>query len=743
MKRLCLLLLPLILYAFSDFAVAQTQACPVTYSVANSWSGGFQAGFTIKNTGTTPINGWTVTWTFPGNQQITQLWGGTVTSQGETITVTNLSWDGSIPPGGTMNSVGFTANGASTPAPSAFLLNGVACGSQSGGTPPATPTGLAAKAGNGQVALSWNASTGAVSYNVERSTTNGGPYSIVGTPTVTNFTDTTVTNGISYFYVVNAANLAGTSANSAQVTATPSGSIPNVTITINPGSTQPISPWIYGINNLSQVPNAPKVTLNRLGGNRWTAYNWTTNASNAGSDFNFQSDNFLSSSSIPGEAVRPTIASDIAAGAATLMTVQLQGLVSADEAGPVSTANPPDLTRFKTVVDKKSTVSSAPFTTTPLTTGPVFMDEFVWAMDQKFPGVGIFGGSTQTPVFVNLDNEPELWSSTHLEVQGPNRIAPGTYITNTITLAKALKDQFPNMTIFGPAHYGFLGVYNWQTSLTSTPNGMDWFPDMYLQALASASATYGRPLVDVYDFHWYPEDYDANSLRVTSMTSSTLTDAQMQLVVQAPRNLWDATFTDPGNSNPWPNSVLGNTPLQFLPRLKAKIASEFPSMKLSISEYEAGAFNNIAGTVAQADELGVFASQGLFAAMFWPPGGTFDYSMAGFRAYRNFDGANSNFGDTLMQSTSSNVQNVVVYASKDSTKAGRVVFVAINRANSPQIAAITGAPLSGTAHMYQITATTAQGQTPITPVAIGQTAVSGSSLTLTLPAYSVTTIDVH
>jgi hypothetical protein len=497
------------------------------------------------------------------------------------------------------------------------------------------------------------------------------------------------------------------------------------------------------VNNAAGIPNLPHVTLNRLGGNRWTAYNWTTNASNAGSDFNFQSDNFLSSSNIPGEAVRPTIASDITAGMASMMTVQLQGLVSGDESGPVSTANPPDLTRFKTVVDKKSTVSAAPFTTTPLTTGPVFMDEFAWAMNQKFSGSGIFGASTQTPVFVSLDNEPELWSSTHLEVQGATRITPDDYIAKTLTLTKALKDQFPDMTIFGPVHYGFLGVYNWQTSLNATPTGVDWFTDKYLQALASASATYGRPLVDVYDFHWYPEDYDANSLRVTSMTSSTLTDAQMQLVVQAPRNLWDATFTDPGNSNPWPNGVLGNSPIQILPRLKAKIATEFPSMKLSISEYEAGGFNNIAGTVAQADELGVFATQGVFAAMFWPPGGTFDYSMAGFRAYRNFDGASSNFGDTLLQSTSSNVEKVVVYASKDSTHPNRVVFVAINRASSAQITAINGAPLSGTAHMFQITAATAQGQNPVTPVAIGQTAVSGSSLTLTLPAYSVTTIDVH
>jgi hypothetical protein len=739
MKRLCLLLLAVISYAGCGFAAAQT--CPVTYTVVNSWQGGFQAGISITNTGTTAINGWTLSWTFSGNQQISQLWGGNVTSQGEAITVTSLSWDANIPVGGTMSSVGFIASGAAT-TPTAFVLNGVACGSGGGGPPPA-PTGLTATPGNGRVTLSWSSSTGAVSYNVGRSTTSGGPYTTVGMPTAISFTDTSVTNGITYFYVVKAANLSGTGPNSTQVSVTPSGAISNVTVTINPANTQPISPWIYGINGFGSIPNVPHVTLERLGGNRWTAYNWTTNASNAGSDFIFESDNFLSSSSIAGEAVRPTIASDIAGGMATLMTVQLQGLVSADENGPVSTSNPPDMTRFDAVVDKKSTVSAAPFTATPLKTGPVFMDEFVWDMDQKFTGAGIFGASTQTPTFVDLDNEPELWNTTHLEIQGSAPITSDNYIAKTVTLTKALKDQFPNMTIFGPVHYGFLGIYNWQTELAATPTGTNWFADKYLRALSSASATYGRPLVDVYDFHWYPEDYDANGLRVTSMTSSTLTDAQMQLVVQAPRNLWDPTFTDPGNSNPWVNQTLGNSPIQILPRLKAKIASEFPSMKLSISEYEAGAFNNIAGTVAQADELGVFATQGVFAAMFWPPGGTFDYSMAGFRAYRDFDGANSNFGDILLQSTSSNAQNVVVYASKDSTNPNRVVLVAINRASSSQITAINGTALSGTAHMYQITAATAQGQAAVAPVAMGQTAVSGSSLTLTLPAYSVTTIDIR
>ena len=126
----------------------------------------------------------------------------------------------------------------------------------------------------------------------------------------------------------------------------------------------------------------------------------------------------------------------------------------------------------------------------------------------------LFSGTSSTPAFVDLDNEPDLWNSTHLEVQGPTEITPAAYIAKTLSVSEALKTTFPNIVIFGPSHYGFLGVYNFQGGVTgTTPTGENWFPDEYFQALATASATFGRPLVDVYDFHWYPEDYDAGSTR--------------------------------------------------------------------------------------------------------------------------------------------------------------------------------------------------------------------------------------
>ena len=505
-------------------------------------------------------------------------------------------------------------------------------------------------------------------------------------------------------------NSIGESANSAEASAKPATTAADVTITINPANTKPISPYIYGLNfYFGNSDPPPMLTLDRDGGNRWTAYNWETNASNAGSDYLYENDNYLSSSTVPAEAVRGFIAQDQGASMASLITVQLQGLWPETKAAPSASASPPDLTRFKTVVDKKSTVSAVPFTITPPTTDAnVYMDELVWALDQKLPG--IFGTNPAHPAFLSLDNEPELWNSTHLEIQGPPRLPPTTTSPKRSHLTKAIKDQFPNMVIFGPVHYGFQGIYNWQGELSATPSGANWFPDKYLQAL--------KLLPPLTESHWstcttsigMPKTTTPAAIESSNLTATTLTDAQVQLIVQSPRNLWDPTYTDAGNSNPWIYQELGSTPINILGRLQAKINAENPGMKISVSEYESGGQNHIAGTIAQADNLGIFGAQGVFAASFWPPNGTYSYALAGFRAFRGFDGASASFGDTSLQSSSSNVQNVVVYASTDSTTPGRVVFVAINRSTSAQVTEITGQSLSGTAYLYQMTAASAQTQ---------------------------------
>jgi hypothetical protein len=93
-------------------------------------------------------------------------------------------------------------------------------------TAPAAPLNLTASGGNQQISLAWTASTGATSYNVKRAATNGGPYTTVASPAGTSYTDTTVTNGTTYYYVVTAVSTSGESANSNLASATPNATPP-------------------------------------------------------------------------------------------------------------------------------------------------------------------------------------------------------------------------------------------------------------------------------------------------------------------------------------------------------------------------------------------------------------------------------------------------------------------------------------------------------------------------------------
>ena len=91
-------------------------------------------------------------------------------------------------------------------------------------SPPSAPAGLAATVGDGTVTLTWNAGGGATSYTVQRATVSGGPYATRGTvtsPSPTTYTDSGLTDGTTYYYVVSGSNSAGTSPNSAELAATP------------------------------------------------------------------------------------------------------------------------------------------------------------------------------------------------------------------------------------------------------------------------------------------------------------------------------------------------------------------------------------------------------------------------------------------------------------------------------------------------------------------------------------------
>ncbi|MEU6721292.1 cellulose binding domain-containing protein [Nonomuraea sp. NPDC046802] len=88
--------------------------CSAAIETVNSWDGGFQSTVTVR-AGSTPVDGWSVNWAWPGGQSISSLWNGTQSGSGSAVTVRNASYNGSVAAGAS-TTFGFTANGtAATP----------------------------------------------------------------------------------------------------------------------------------------------------------------------------------------------------------------------------------------------------------------------------------------------------------------------------------------------------------------------------------------------------------------------------------------------------------------------------------------------------------------------------------------------------------------------------------------------------------------------------------------------------
>lgn len=115
----------------SNQAGATTQggiSCHIAYSITTQWNVGFGTAVTIQNTGSAPINGWRLTWTWPGDQQITQSWNANYSQTGQNATLTNATWNGAISAGATVSGIGFNGSySGSNPSPTAFYVNGALC----------------------------------------------------------------------------------------------------------------------------------------------------------------------------------------------------------------------------------------------------------------------------------------------------------------------------------------------------------------------------------------------------------------------------------------------------------------------------------------------------------------------------------------------------------------------------------------------------------------------------------------
>jgi Glycoside hydrolase family 44 len=579
-----------------------------------------------------------------------------------------------------------------------------------------------------------------------------------------------------------------------------------VQFTVDAAQRQPISRLIYGVNFREGknwgTNDTSLTTLNRFGGNRLTTFNWETNESNCGNDCGggFPNDRLLAFDlKDPGEvggAVRRQIDATFRRGrSAVTVTVPIAGWVAADHQGdtaPAPVAPSPDQPatpgrRFRRSEARNPKGATAhPDTRDDV----VYQDDFIKWLETRYPPAS---RDPARPVLVTLDNEPDLWGGTHVEIRG--RTASGgevltgfeELVSRTISYGAAVKDVAPNAIVLAPGLSGWFGFQS--LSHRRAPDGYSWYIDYFLEKIRLASDAQGRRLVDVLDVHWYPEARNTCGTGETPCWSERIgndfqpqTRSVIEARLQAPRSLWDSTYVEnswvaksvPGCSHLDVSRVLAKLakavegqhvsrsdlatacPIRLLPRLKESIARYAPGTKIGVTEYYFGRGGDISGAIAQADVLGIFGREGVYAAALWPSAGIYAYNkpagactgdescatlayrclFSAFKAYLDYDGKGGRFGDTALAASTSDVASTSVYASADAADPDRMVLVAINKSDAPVSAtlSIRNARAFSSAQAWRVTGGIGSCAGP---GASEKVAVAANSAQLTLPAYSI------
>ncbi len=147
------------------------------------------------------------------------------------------------------------------------------------GSQPSAPANLTALGTNLLVDVEWSSSSGAMGYYLKRSTTNGGPYSIIASPAVTNYSDSAVIPGTVYYYVVSATNSAGESPSSIQASAQPLPSLLATNISFQVSGNQLQLSWPP--DHLGWVLQTQTNDLNNGIGSNWVTVPGSTNVNSA------------------------------------------------------------------------------------------------------------------------------------------------------------------------------------------------------------------------------------------------------------------------------------------------------------------------------------------------------------------------------------------------------------------------------------------------------------------------------
>ncbi|HTV41090.1 MAG TPA: glycoside hydrolase family 44 protein [Candidatus Sulfotelmatobacter sp.] len=485
-----------------------------------------------------------------------------------------------------------------------------------------------------------------------------------------------------------------------------------VTVQINTlANRHAISPQIYGVafatsNQLADL----NFTMNRMGGNNETRDNWEINAHNLDADWYFESYPD-SASTTPGNTVDAFVANSKESSAQPLITISMIGWMpylgsgrailysySTNKYGPQKSTDP----YLPAAGDGlSSTNNNQPITwnnpdDANFPTNANFEQGLVQHLMQQW------GASTNGGVgYYIMDNEHSIWFQTHQDIHPVGPTMQEIW-GDMRTYASMVKSNDPNALVLGPEEWGWSGYlysgydqqwagqhgdYNPNDYPDRTANGDWYYCPWLLHQFQLYQNTNQQRLLDYFTVHCYPQENNVNGNAVDPTTEL--------LRNQSTRIFWDSNYVDPS----WINSVIA-----LIPLMKTWVATNYPGTKIGITEYNWGAEPYMNGATAQADILGIFGSQGLDLATRWETPTNTSPTYLAMKMYRNYDGNKSTFGDTSVQTTVPDPDDLDAFAAVRSSDGALTVMV-INKDitnATPVTLSISNLTITSAAQVWQL-----------------------------------------
>jgi hypothetical protein len=445
-----------------------------------------------------------------------------------------------------------------------------------------------------------------------------------------------------------------------------------VTVTINAMTNRhAISPYIYGgayPQDAATITDSG-LTAVRWGGDATSTYNWQLGTNNSAADYYFEDYNAQGFNNGSDSSSTQFITDVINAGSNPLMTMVMLPWVAQTQETSVTQGEQDNYHWSFSVATYGAQCSVDPYNTdagdgletdcsTPVTTDA--------ATTAYFPLLDDSGESCPTgncvyrntwaqalataigsaPHFYDMDNEIEIWGSTHRDIH-PQPSAYDELRDTFIAESTALKGWDPAAIRFGPITCCWWFYWNGANNNDKPAHaGMDFLP-WWLNEVYWQDQIAGTRSVDVFDLHAYPD--------TPNMSGWTLAEKRA-LALRIFRDYWDPTYVSTGSDidQKWTTFIQPKKTIPFrIPRMRAIANMIYPGTPMSFTEWNAAIAgeSDFSTALGDADAYGIFGRERMYLASRWiaPVSGNPNY--LGLKLYTNYDGKHDRFATTSVAAT--------------------------------------------------------------------------------------------